>query len=41
MHIASFPEHVGWFDGKGVDFHPLGSRSNPHEWHTLWSMLEC
>jgi hypothetical protein len=36
MHVIFFPKQVGWFDSKGINFHPWGSRINPHEWHGLW-----
>ncbi len=26
MHPTIFSHQVGWFDGKGVDIHPLGIR---------------
>jgi hypothetical protein len=41
MHVTSSPQQMGWFDGKGIDFHPGGLRINLHECHGLWSTLEC
>jgi len=41
MHIIYSPQQVGWLGGKGVDLHPWGSRISLHEWHGLWSTLEC
>jgi hypothetical protein len=32
---------MGWFGGKGMDLHPLGSKLNFHEQHGLWSNVGC
>jgi hypothetical protein len=40
MHVTFLPQEMGWLGGKRIDFHPLGSRVNPYEWHGLWSTLE-
>jgi hypothetical protein len=41
MHVISFQQQVGWLGDKGIHFHSWGSRIDLHEWHGLWSTLEC
>jgi len=34
MHSTIFAHQVKWFDGKGVDIHPLGLRIKLHKLHS-------
>jgi hypothetical protein len=40
INIILFTQQVGWLDGKGIQFHPWGSKDQTSQMTLLQSMME-